>query len=527
MRFLDVLTGTHVGWFSAICHFVMESFLVRERILTTLRPPALRHPGARMVKFFLLGAAALAAMVAVGSVLWHLALPGSETVATTATAEPPAPPQVVELTPAKRQTADIHVTPIEVKELCDVRRVPGKIGYNAAKRVEVKLPVGGVVTRVLAQQGAKVRRGEQLAILASPDVGLARTDLVSAQADIDLARKESQWASEIADNLSALQQRLIGKPEMNVVEREFNGRLLGDHRDQVLSAYSKLLVAQSVARSTDEVVSSGAVSGLIAQERRSAREVAAAHFQSVLEQSLFDASQQRVRTNSALERAERLLAVAQQKLNLLLGPFVEIVPAEQDASLCELMLRAPIDGVVEERLVTDNTHFTATQSLFSLTNTDTLWVSAHIYDRQWGLLGDNQVEELTVDAPAVPGHSVKARVLFSAVTLSADSGAVPLVAEFENVDEHFKPGMFAWVSVPFGAPRRVLAVPFSAVTRHEQQAFVFVEEKPGTYRRVNVDLGPESGGFFEVRYGLEPGQKVVDRGVFTLKSELLLGEVES
>jgi multidrug efflux pump subunit AcrA (membrane-fusion protein) len=472
------------------------------------------------------------AIAVVGAIAW---LSTSSTIPSVSTSESVATSSgeigLVELPPNKQQTAGIHTTTVGPRELREVRRVPGKIGYNTARRIEIKLPVGGVLTSLLAQQGQRVKQGQRLAVLTSAEVGLARTEVVSAEAEVELARKESLWADNIATNLADLQELLASEPAMTVVEKQFDDRLLGDHRDRVLSAYSKLLAAQRIWKSTEEVASSGGVSGILAEERRSAREVSAAHFKSALEQSLFDAAQQQTRANAALQRAVQLLSVGHQKLQLMLGPFAEIArpsgDAPQNATLCELNLLAPFEGVVEERLVTESVHTVAAQPLFALTNTDTLWVSAHIYDRQWSLLDDANLKELVVNAPAVPNRPVTARVLYAGVTTSVESGAVPLVAEFTNVDGHFKPGMFAWVSVPVGAPRQVLAVPLSAVTRHEQQSFVFVEEKRGTYRRVNVTLGPTSGEWVEVTAGLRTGQKIVDGGVFVLKSELLLGETDS
>jgi RND family efflux transporter MFP subunit len=438
-------------------------------------------------------------------------------------------PGLVELPPEKRLAAGIHTSAIEPQELRKLRRVPGKIGYNTARRIEIKLPVGGVVTRLLAQQGQSVKQGERLATLTSAEVGLARTEVVSAEGEVELARKENAWANDVATNLVALRELLASQPEMPVIEKEFDERVLGDHRDRVLSAYSKYLAAERIWASTQSVSGSGGVSGIIVEERRSARDVAAAQFKSALEQSLFEASQQQTRAKAALMRAEQLLSVSKQKLRLMLGPFaaIESAGASPEGKLCELSLRAPLDGIVEERPVVEGVHTIAAQPLFTLTNSETLWVSAQIYDRQWGNVDAADVKELTVEAPAVPDHKVIAKVLYSGVSTNLESGAVPLVAEFANPDGHFKPGMFAWVSVPLGPARQALSIPLSAVTRHEQQPFVFVEERAGVYRRVDVTLGPATGAMVEVTAGLHAGQKVVDGGVFVLKSELLLGETDS
>jgi cobalt-zinc-cadmium efflux system membrane fusion protein len=70
--------------------------------------------------------------------------------------------------------------------------------------------------------------------------------------------------------------------------------------------------------------------------------------------------------------------------------------------------------------------------------------------------------------------------------------------------------------------REALAVPVSAVMRHEGKSFVFVPDGPEQFRRVDVTTGIESGDDIEVISGLAVGQQVVSHGAFVLKSELLL-----
>lgn len=502
---------------------------MRDTIQRTLFPLAHARRWPQISRRAVLGVCVCAAAILAGAAWYALsgqsaALVGENSAAATTRIVPAG---VLVLPAEQQRSADIHCTTLSVHDVQETRRVPGKIGYNTGKRLEVKLPVAGVLSKVFVQPGQAVHEGDQLAVITSTEVGLARSEVVAAEAEVEIARKASAWSDEITVNLHSLAELLATKPEMDAVEQQFKDRRLGDHRDLVLSAYSKLLMTQKVAASSDAVAASGALSGLVVQERRSNREVAAAQFTSALEQSLFESSQQQGRAQATLEQAQRQLAVARQKLKLLLGPYAEIAAGRNDDSLCELIVRAPMNGIVEDRPVAEGSHTAAAQLLFALTNTDTLWVSAYLYDRDWSQLRHEGLSQLAVEVPAVPDRPFEARVLYTAVTTAADSAAVPLVAEFDNVDGRFKPGMFAWVSVPISRPRKALTVPQSAVTRSEDKTFVFVEDRPGTYRRVNVDLGSAHGDTVEVRHGLKAGERIVDRGVFVLKSELLLGESES
>jgi len=409
-----------------------------------------------------------------------------------------------------------------MRDLQETRRVPAKIGYNATRRLEVKMPVGGVVTRVLVQLGQHVKSGDTLAILTSVDVGLARDEVVQSEAEAEIARKERDWNQQIAVNLDALLEMLKSHPSPEEIDVAFRDKLLGSHRDRILSAYSKYLLSDRTSEVSESLASRGALSDLTIRERRSGKEVAHANYESAREQSRFEAMQQRAKTQAAFDHAERLVNVSRQKLKLQLGPFAEIADTSADSALCEVRLHAAIDGLVEERRVTDASQFQPAQNLFVIANTDTLWVSAQLYEREWALLGKNTLSELSVETPAAPGEALTAKVLYVSVEMSADTRAVPLVAEINNTDGRLKPGMFAWVTVPVGSARSVLAVPETAITRHEQKAFVFVEQAPGEFRKVDVLLGMTSPEFVEITHGITAGQSVVDQGVFQLKSELLL-----
>jgi cobalt-zinc-cadmium efflux system membrane fusion protein len=164
--------------------------------------------------------------------------------------------------------------------------------------------------------------------------------------------------------------------------------------------------------------------------------------------------------------------------------------------------------------------------LFVVADTRTLWVRAQIHERQWTTVEVGEGQEVRVNVPGAADHDTTARVNHVGATVEAESRSVPLVAELENDDAHYKPGMFVWVDLPQGSEREALAVPAAAVMRHEGESFVFVPDGPDRFRRVAVKTGLEGDGFIEVKGKLETGKEVVSRGAFLLKSELLLEQDE-
>ncbi len=65
-----------------------------------------------------------------------------------------------------------------------------------------------------------------------------------------------------------------------------------------------------------------------------------------------------------------------------------------------------------------------------------------------------------------------------------------------------------------------LVVPTSAALITGERAVVYVEKEPGRYEGREVVLGPQNGDFYVVKDGLEVGEKVVTNGAFKIDSEL-------
>jgi Cu(I)/Ag(I) efflux system membrane fusion protein len=67
-----------------------------------------------------------------------------------------------------------------------------------------------------------------------------------------------------------------------------------------------------------------------------------------------------------------------------------------------------------------------------------------------------------------------------------------------------------------------LAVPCSAVIDHGSRKVVFVENGPGMFDTVEIEVGPRCGDYYPVLRGLEAGQRVAATGAFLLDAEMWL-----
>jgi cobalt-zinc-cadmium efflux system membrane fusion protein len=449
----------------------------------------------------------------------------------------PASDAIVTLQAGNAGAAEITLTPVEVRKIREHITVPGRIDYDARYRLDYASPVNGIVSRVFVQVRQKVHKADSLAEVSSPDVGMARDEVRKREADREIEHKAAEWATTIADNVAALLEVLPAHPPLETIEQQFKGRVLGGYREKIIGAYSRLLFVEKVNASTRQLGEGGVLSGRIIEERTSNLEVAQASFTAACEEARFLTRQDHDRAIAALAQAERLVQISKEHLRTLVGSKLDadvggkgaadgVVDVEGEKSepgaLSTLVLRTPFDGLVEDVFVARGERVQAGDRLFVVADTGTLWVRAQIHERQWTMVEVEEGQEVKVNVPGSAEHNTTARINHVGATVEAESRSVPLVAELENDDAHYKPGMFVWVDLPQGQSRDVPTVPAAAVMRHEGQAFVFVPEGEGRYRRVNVETGAEADDRLEVKSGLDVGQQVVANGAFTLKSELLL-----
>ncbi|MGE5191209.1 MAG: biotin/lipoyl-binding protein, partial [Deltaproteobacteria bacterium] len=202
-----------------------------------------------------------AALLGAGFVWRPQWLRGKPSDATAGRAAPASeePPVEVVLSPEKFRNAGITSVSVARRQVQEERTVPGQIRYRSIRRVELKAPVDAVVEKVRVKPGDEVKQGTRLADLISPDVGLARAEVEKSESELRLANQALEWAEEITRNLNELVLFLQDKPEREEVEKEFDDKLLGTHREAIVSTYSKYIFAQQAWEKAEAALKKGAM----------------------------------------------------------------------------------------------------------------------------------------------------------------------------------------------------------------------------------------------------------------------------
>ncbi len=145
-----------------------------------------------------------------------------------------APPDEVWLTPDQVKDAHIEMEPLADRPVGGVLRAAGRVTFDDLRVAHVFSPVTGRITKILAQPGQRVRKGQVLCILQSPDLGTAISDLAKAQAMLFQTEKDLKRQKELFEAHAASQRDveaaeaayLSAKAEMERAQRK--AKLLRD-----------------------------------------------------------------------------------------------------------------------------------------------------------------------------------------------------------------------------------------------------------------------------------------------------------
>ena len=186
------------------------------------------------------------------------------------------------------------------------------------------------------------------------------------------------------------------------------------------------------------------------------------------------------------------------------------VPLQKPASARLLTVTSPMSGSVTALSVAQGAMINdSTQSLMTVADLSTIWVTAMVPEKDMGEVAKNQAAE--VNFTAYPDQPLHGKVLFVADVVEPDSHRNKIRIAFANADYRLKPNMFATV-VLSGTARSQVVLPSSALLMNNDRTSVFVATAPWTFERRTVEPQLEEGTSVAIRSGLKAGEQVVIKG---------------
>ncbi|MHB1942726.1 MAG: efflux RND transporter periplasmic adaptor subunit [Acidiferrobacteraceae bacterium] len=235
--------------------------------------------------------------------------------------------------------------------------------------------------------------------------------------------------------------------------------------------------------------------------------------------ALYSAQQEYLiaRRQQKVSGGQALTTAAEEKLHLLGLSTVQIAALVRRRRVeRDVPIVAPVSGVVTVLKIHQGSYVSPERVVYEIANLDRVWgdVALYSYQLPWVALGD----PVRLHLPSYPGQLWKGRLDFLYPTLNPRSRTVTARLSIPNPGGVLRPGMYADADI-LARPRQALAVPSSAVLRNQGGDYVMLGESQGHFLPVQVTLGPEAGGWVEIRRGIKAGDQVVDNAQFLLYSE--------
>jgi cobalt-zinc-cadmium efflux system membrane fusion protein len=175
------------------------------------------------------------------------------------------------------------------------------------------------------------------------------------------------------------------------------------------------------------------------------------------------------------------------------------------------VIRAPLPGVVVERLITPGQLLQAGQTpCFTVARLSTMWVMANVFEHD---LPDVAIGDPADIHPTAGDMTFHGMVDYIGALVNPDTRATAVRIVTGNPGGGLKRDMYVQITIRSRHARQGLLVPVSAVLRDaENLPFVFVTQPDSSYARRNVQLGTRVGDQFEVTGGVVAGDRVITEG---------------
>ena len=225
------------------------------------------------------------------------------------------------------------------------------------------------------------------------------------------------------------------------------------------------------------------------------------------------------------ERAQSLLVSSRERLEYWDISEEQIAELEKTRQLLRtLAVVSPADGLVVEKMdqALEGMYVKAGMNLYKIVDLSTIWVEVEVFENQipWLKIG----QRATIELPYEPGKKHVGRIRYLYPFFNEKTRTMKVTIELPNPGQTLRAEMYANVTFDVPSARNVLAIPEEAVIHSGTRNVVVLDRGNGTFQVKEVELGVNGSGLWEVREGLEEGDRIVVSSQFLIDSESNLQE---
>ncbi|MCA9400468.1 MAG: efflux RND transporter periplasmic adaptor subunit [Candidatus Omnitrophica bacterium] len=178
--------------------------------------------------------------------------------------------------------------------------------------------------------------------------------------------------------------------------------------------------------------------------------------------------------------------------------------------LDDAIIRAPFDGYMGERQVSQGQFITKGTHLTSIINQNPMKTAFSVPERYLNRIEKDQKIEIKV--AAYPQETFIGKIYFIDPRIDEQSRTALVKAYIENEDNKLRAGMFANLDLIFSVKEDAIVIPESAVIINGKNEIVFTIDTENITHMQNIASGIRFKGKVEITEGLTAGQLVVTEG---------------
>lgn len=161
-------------------------------------------------------------------------------------------------------------------------------------------------------------------------------------------------------------------------------------------------------------------------------------------------------------------------------------------------------------------------NLYRIVDLSTIWVEAEVFENQIPWLREGQAA--LIEFPYQPGRQYRGRIRYVYPYFDNKTRTLKVSISLPNPGLELRKDMYANVTFDVPSARDVLAVPEEAVIFSGERNLVVTRLGSGEFQVKEVTLGLNGQGLYEVKDGLEAGERIVTSSQFLIDSESRLKE---
>jgi len=191
--------------------------------------------------------------------------------------------------------------------------------------------------------------------------------------------------------------------------------------------------------------------------------------------------------------------------------------SEQINSISPIL--ATKSGFVTKKNINLGNMVTPDQVLYEISDLSKVYLEISLYGKDISNIKKGQ--EVTFSPESLKDKKFFGNISYINPSINGENKTFIAKVLLENKNNELKAGVFGTVSIKGTKEEAKFYIPENSLQTYKKENFIFIDFGQGKFKKVIVNIDKKFEDGYLIKKGLNPSDKVVYQGAFTLKSEML------